>query len=39
MPNEPFHLTAARLRICLNRTDAVGRRQVIGDVSLHIIDS
>lgn len=31
--NYPVHRIAARLRLCLNRTGAVGQRQVIGDVS------
>jgi hypothetical protein len=30
--NKPLHLTAARLRFCLSRRAAVGRRQVIGSV-------
>jgi hypothetical protein len=31
-PNEPLHVTAARLRICLNRTATSGRRPVIASV-------
>jgi hypothetical protein len=30
-PNQPFHLTAARLRLCLNPNGVVGQRQVTGD--------
>jgi hypothetical protein len=31
-PNQPRQVTAARLRFCLSRTAAVGRRRVTGGV-------